>query len=219
MSSTQRSMDGAITVFVGDDHPLYREALEETIGADPGLALAGAANDGRAAFDAIARLRPDVAVLDVHLPIWQGPEVARRIARDELPTRVLFLSEDHAGGVVYGALAAGGEGYLTKRASRDEIRAAIHRVAAGEPVLSSEAGGGIIAQIHRRASDAGPPLGRRESEVLQLMAEGCSSRQIAEQLHLATATIKTHTQTLYRKLGVANRGAAVAEGMRRGLLD
>lgn len=214
------SPDGSVVrVFVADDHPLYRKALEETIAADPELELVGAARDGRTAFDEIARLTPDVAVLDVRMPIWQGPEVARRLARDKIDTRVLFLSEYQEGGVVYGALASGGDGYLSKRSSGEEICSAIRRVAAGEPVLSAEASGSIVAQIQQRAAGEGPLLAPRELEVLTLMAEGCTSRQIGEQLHLATATIKTHTQTLYRKLGVSDRGAAVAEAMRRGLLE
>ncbi len=208
-----------VTVFVADDHPLYRQALEETIHADPSLDLVGTARDGRTAFEEIARLAPNVAVLDVRMPIWQGPEVARRLARDKVPTRVLFLSEYQEGGVVYGALASGGDGYLSKRSSGEEICAAIRRVAGGEPVLSPEASGSIVAQIQQRAGGEGPLLAPRELEVLELMAEGCTSRQIGEQLHLATATIKTHTQTLYRKLGVSDRGAAVAEAMRRGFLE
>jgi two-component system nitrate/nitrite response regulator NarL len=219
MDSTTSTEGNAVTVFVADDHPLYRQALEDAIAADPALDLVGAADDGRSAFDEIARLTPDVAVLDVHIPIWQGPEVARRLARDHVRTRVLFLSEDQEGDVVYGAIAAGGAGYLTKHASGDEIRTAIRRVAAGEPVLSPEAGGGIVAQIHQQTAGGGPALGQRELEVLRLIAEGCSSREIGERLHLATATIKSHTQTLYRKLGVSDRGAAVASAMRLGLVD
>lgn len=208
-----------VTVFVADDHPLYRQALEATIRADPQLDLVGTARDGRTAFDQIVELTPDVAVLDVRMPIWQGPEVARRLARDKVSTRILFLSEYQEGGVVYSALASGGDGYLSKRSSGEEICAGIRRVAAGEPVLSPEASGSIVAQIQQRAAGEGPLLAPRELEVLRLMAEGCTSREIGERLHLATATIKTHTQTLYRKLGVSDRGAAVAEAMRRGFVD
>jgi two-component system, NarL family, nitrate/nitrite response regulator NarL len=208
-----------VRVFVADDHPLYRRALEETIDADPTLDLVGTAEDGRTAFAEIGRLTPDVAVLDVQTPVWEGPEVARRLTRDKVATRVLFVSELEEGGVVYGALAAGGDGYLSKRSTGEEICEAIRRVAAGQPVLSREASGGVVFQIRQRAAADGPLLSERETDVLRLMAEGCSSREIGERLHLATATVKSHTQTLFRKLGVSDRAAAVAEGMRRSLLE
>jgi two-component system nitrate/nitrite response regulator NarL len=208
-----------VSVYLADDHPLFRRALVETIDADPTLDLVGTAEDGRTAFAEIGKLAPDVAVLDVQTPVWKGPEVARRLTRDKVATRVLFVSELEEGGVVYGALAAGGDGYVSKRSTGEEICDAIRRVAAGEQVLSREAGGGVVVQIQQRAATDGPLLSERELDVLRLMAEGCTSREIGAHLHLATATVKSHTQTLFRKLGVSDRAAAVAEGMRRSVLD
>lgn len=211
-------MGERVTVFVAEDHPLYRSALEAVIDTDPGLALLGSAADGTAAFEQIARLRPEVSLLDVRMPGWDGPELARRLASEGVPTRVLFLSEYQEGERVYEALEAGGAGYLSKRARHDEIRDAIRRVARGEPVLSEEAGEGIVARIHGDDKPEVPALTSRELQVLRLMVEGCSGPQMGERLHLSTATVKSHTLTLYRKLGVSDRGAAVAEAMRRGLV-
>jgi two-component system nitrate/nitrite response regulator NarL len=211
-------MTRAVTVVIADDHPLYRAALTEAIAAGEGMVVVAAAEDGREAFDVIRRERPDVALLDVRMPIWDGPSVARRIERDGLPTRVLFLSEYGGGETVFRALSAGGSGYLSKAATGDEIRDAILRVAAGEEVLAAEAAPGLVRRI-RAQGDVGPALSAREREILQGVAAGRTAKEIADELHLAVPTVKTHLQHVYGKLGVSDRGSAVAEAMRRGIVD
>jgi two-component system, NarL family, nitrate/nitrite response regulator NarL len=207
-----------VTVVLADDHPLYLAALRDVVRASPDLEIVAEATDGREAFDRICDLAPDVALLDVRMPGWTGPEVARRLARTDVPTRVLFLSEYRDGQLVYTALGAGGAGFLTKQSSGESIRQAILAVARGESVLAPEVGGGLVDEIRERSQEV-PQLTARETEVLRLIADGMTAREIAARLHLAVATIKSHTQTLYGKLGVTDRGAAVAEGMRRRLLD
>jgi two-component system, NarL family, nitrate/nitrite response regulator NarL len=209
----------AAQVVIADPHPLFLEALVAVVKADQRLELAAVASDGLQALEAIRRLRPDVAVLDINLPVCDGAAVARRMSSEAIESRVLFLSELEQGEVVYDALAAGGTGYVSKRASKEQIADAIAGVANGEAVLSREASVGVIDAIRRHAEPDGPPLARRELEVLRLIAAGHSSAEIGERLHLAVATVKTHTQSAYRKLGVSGRAAAVAEAMRRGVLD
>jgi two-component system nitrate/nitrite response regulator NarL len=207
-----------IRVVVADDHPLYRAALTEVIREAEGLTLVAVARDGREAFSIVQQELPDVALLDVRMPIWDGPAVARRIERDGLSTRVLFLSEYGQGEIVYRALSAGGSGYLSKASTGEEIRTAVRRVAAGEEVLAAEAGQGLVRRIRERGAD-GPVLSEREREILQGIAGGASARELADRLYLAVPTVKTHLQNIYGKLGVSDRGAAVAEAMRRGYVD
>jgi two-component system nitrate/nitrite response regulator NarL len=207
-----------IRVLIADDHPLYRAALAQVVRTSELLSLVALAKDGREAFALIKQHRPDVAVLDVRMPVWDGLAVAQRVQRDELPTKVLFVSEYEQGDVVFNAIAAGGAGYLTKAADGRQILDGILRVARGESVLAEEVGNGLLQGIRSRGRDSAL-LTAREHEVLSAIAEGATAPQIARRLHLAVPTVKTHIQNLYGKLGVSDRGAAVAEAMRRGLID
>jgi two-component system, NarL family, nitrate/nitrite response regulator NarL len=207
-----------VSVMVADDHPLYRQALCEAVAANPLLELVATAADGREALEVVVRHRPDVAVLDMRMPELDGQEVAIRLRQKDAPTRVLFVSEYHGGELVLQALTAGGAGYLAKTATGEEICAAIVRVAGGQAVLPSEVGGDLASTLYEHGHLTSR-LSPRELNVLQLIAEGNSARAIAERLHVAVPTVKTHIQNLYAKLGVRDRGAAVAEAMRRGLVD
>jgi len=207
------------TVFVVDDHPLYRQALADAVSADPRLKVVGEAASGREALDRLLEVQPDVTVLDVKMPGMDGAEVARALRAAESSTRVLFISAHDDGSLVYDALVAGGAGFLSKDAAAHEICDAVMRVSRGEAVLAPHAGTALIDQLHARGErEAGPALTEREQQVLEHIAQGRSAAQIGEELFLSPATVKTHLQSLYGKLGVSDRGAAVAEGMRRGLL-
>jgi two-component system nitrate/nitrite response regulator NarL len=208
------------TVVVADDHPLYREALEQAISRRPDLELVAAVADGRAALEQIRGLKPDVAVLDMRMPGLRGLEVVNALARDGSPTRVLMLSAAMESSVVYEAVAAGAAGYWSKDAERDVICDAIAAVARGEKVLDPSLQAGVFAEIHTREVDSDRPvLTPREHEILGLIAAGMTAPAIGEQIFLSAATVKTHLAHLYEKLGVNDRAAAVAEAMRRGLLE
>lgn len=206
-------------VFVADDHPLYREGVVRAIKERPDLELVGEASDGRETLAQLKQLEPDVAVLDVKMPGLDGTDVLNAITRDGLGTRVLFLSAYLDSAVVYRAVAAGAAAYLSKESSRQTICEAIASVARGGTVLSPEIQAGIADEIRLRATDDRPVLTPREREILVMTAEGRSAPEIAKQLYLSSATVKTHLQHLYEKLGVSDRAAAVAEAMRRGLLE
>jgi two-component system, NarL family, nitrate/nitrite response regulator NarL len=206
-------------VLVADDHPLYREGVIRAIKERPDLELVAECDDGRTALDRIKDLRPDVAVLDVKMPGLDGTGVLNAVERERLPTRVAFLSAYLDGAVVYSAVSGGAAAYLSKEADRDEICDAIAAVARGETILASEAQAGIAREVRARRDDQRPVLTSREREILGLTANGHSAPQIASELYLSTATVKTHLQHLYEKLGVSDRAAAVAEAMRRGLLE
>jgi two-component system nitrate/nitrite response regulator NarL len=206
-----------VTVVIADDHPLFRKALQETIDAHTELQVVAVAADGEEALQAIQAHLPQVAVLDMRMPKLDGRDVARRVREAELTTRVLFVSEYHGGELVLQALTAGGAGYLSKVASAEEICSSILRIARGEAVLPADIGTDLASTLRERG-DTSTHLTARELSVLELIADGESAGVIAQRLHLAVPTVKTHIQNLYAKLSVNDRGAAVAEALRRGLL-
>lgn len=208
-----------VSVLVADDHPLFREAIVRAVKERPEFALVGEAEDGRAALAAIRELSPHVAVLDLRMPDLDGVRVAAAVHRDALPTRVLLLSAFLEGPLVFEAVAAGAAGYLSKDATRAQIQDAIAAVARGQTVLGSEAQTGLAAEVRARGRPDRPSLTDREMEVLRHVAAGRGAPEIAGILFLSPATVKGHLQSLYEKLGVSERAAAVAEAMRRGLLE
>ena len=208
-----------IRVVVADDHPLYREAVSAAIRRAPGLELVAERDDGRLALAAIQDLEPDVAVLDMRMPGLDGMQVLNAVVRESLATRVVFLSAHIDGSTVYAAVGAGAAGYLSKDAPAQAVCDAIAVVAGGGTVLPPDVHDGIADEIRLRSSDERPLLTPREQEVVRLAAEGCSAPEMARRLHLSQGTIKSHLAHLYQKLGVSDRAAAVAEAMRRGLLE
>jgi two-component system nitrate/nitrite response regulator NarL len=210
---------GRFTVLVADDHPVYRHGLVDAIARRAELELAGEAETGDEALSAIRTLGPDVAVVDVKMPGIDGLDVAKAVARDGLDSRVIFLSAYLDSGTVYEAVEAGARGYLSKDSDADAICDAIVRVARGETVMGVETQRAIAEEIRTRAPAEPSPLSQREREILRLTADGESASDIAGRLFLSPATVKTHLQRIYQKLGVSDRAAAVAEAMRRGLLE
>jgi two-component system, NarL family, nitrate/nitrite response regulator NarL len=209
-----------VPVVVADDHPLFREGIERAVRERPDLELVGSAADGREALERIRELGPRVAVLDLRLPGLDGLQVLNAVTRDGLPTRVLFLSASGDAELVYRAVQGGAAGYFRKESDRQVILDAIAAVARGATVIEPGLQAGVFDQIRARAAgDDRPILTAREREVLALMAEGASGPQIAGRLIIALPTVKTHQARLYEKLGVSDRAAAVAEAMRRGLLE
>ena len=206
-----------IRVLVAEDHPLYRKGLIESIEASSGLELAGEAVDGRQALEAIESIRPDVLVLDVRLPEIDGIEVLRRL-EDEGRPKVLMLSAHTDGDLVYDAFESGASGYLTKDAPGDEVCEAVRSVAAGERALSPSLRDHLVEEIGRRKQER-TELSFREQEILELMAEGLSNAAIGERLAVSESTVKSYAGRMFEKLSVSSRGAAVAEGMRRGILS
>lgn len=208
-----------VTVVVGDDHPLYREGVVRAMKESGRVRVLADVGDGRAALEAIREHQPAVALLDYRMPELDGLAVVTAIARDNLPTRVLLLSATEDPATVYEALAAGAAGYLTKESNRNEIVAAVIGCAKGGGHVPPHLAGGLAAEMHQRARGETTLLSPRESEVITMMAAGLSVPEIAGRLHLAPTTIRTHVQRLYDKLGVSDRGAAVAEAMRRRLVE
>jgi len=194
--------------------------MVRAISERPDFELVGEASNGRDALDAIGETKPDVALIDIRMPGLDGLEVLGAIRRDAETTQVLLLSAHLDSDLAYRAVAAGARGYLSKQAARHEICDGIATVADGGTAFATEVQTGLASELHERErGQQGPVLTSREREVLKLVAAGHSAPEIAEQIHLSPATVKSHLQAIYDKLGVAERAAAVAEGMRRGFLE
>jgi two-component system nitrate/nitrite response regulator NarL len=211
--------ESKVRVVVGDDHPLFRDGLVRALTGSNQIEVIAEAADGLEAMQLITEHGPDVALLDYQMPGLDGGDVAAAVVRDGLRTRVLLVSAHDDPAIVYHALQQGAAGFLPKESTRAEIVAAVLDCAKGRDVVAPRLASGLAVEIRRRAEPAGPALSAREREVLGMIAAGRSIPAIAEQLFLAPSTVKTHVQRLYEKLGVGDRAAAVAEAMRRGLLE
>jgi two-component system nitrate/nitrite response regulator NarL len=218
-SAARAERTARVRVVVADDHPLFREAVVRAVKERPDFELLAAAADGRQALETIRELRPDVAVLDVKMPGLDGLRVLNAVQRDELPTRVILLSAFLDGAMAFEAIAAGAAAFLSKDADRRRITETVAAVSRGETVLDPEVQAGLAHEIRLRGAKDRPGLSAREREILGHIAEGRSAPEIAKRLFLSPATVKSHMGALYEKLGVSDRAAAVAEAMRRGLLE
>ncbi|TQF69254.1 response regulator transcription factor [Rhodococcus spelaei] len=210
---------GKVRVVVGDDHPMFRDGVVRALVGSGLVEVVGEVDDGAAALELIREHRPQVALLDYRMPHLDGAQVAAAVRRDELGTRVLLLSAHDEAAIVYHALEEGVAGFLPKESTRSDIVAAVLDCASGRDVLPADLAAGLAGEVRRRAEPTGPALSAREREVLAHIARGLSIPAIAGELYLAPSTVKTHVQRLYEKLGVGDRAAAVAEAMRRGLLE
>jgi two-component system nitrate/nitrite response regulator NarL len=208
-----------VRVVVGDDHPLFRDGVVRALTSSGAIEVVAEAQDGTSALEAIRRHSPQVALLDYRMPGMDGAEVAAAVQRDELPTRVLLLSAHDESQIVYKALQEGAAGFLPKESTRSELVNAVLDCAKGHDIVAPSLAAGLAGEIRRRAEPEGPVLSPREREVLKRIAAGSTIPAMAKEMFLAPSTVKTHVQRLYEKLGVGDRAAAVAEAMRRKLLD
>ncbi|WP_395309058.1 response regulator transcription factor [Mycobacterium sp. AMU20-3851] len=208
-----------VSVVVGDDHPMFRDGVVRALAASGSIEVVGEAEDGVAALELIRTHQPAVALLDYRMPGMDGSEVAAAVARGDLPTRVLLISAHDESAIVYKALQDGAAGFLSKESTRGELVNAVLDCARGRDVITPALAASLAGEIRRRNEPDTPALSGREREVLAMIARGLTIPAMAKELYLAPSTVKTHVQRLYEKLGVGDRGAAVAEAMRRKLLD
>jgi two-component system nitrate/nitrite response regulator NarL len=213
------SVAGSLTVIVADDHPLYRSAVADAVRSCDQLEFTSEAADGREALAAIRDLSPDIAVIDVQMPIMGGFGLLNAVVRDALPTRVLLLTALDDVRCVHAAIDAGAAGCLFKNTDADALCEAIVAIGRGETVRPPGVQPETREEIRLRGASGWSTLTPREQEVLRHLAQGLSAPDIAERLVLSTSTVRTHLQHLYDKLGVPGRAAAVAEAMRRGILE
>ena len=214
-----------VRVLIVDDHPIVRAMVRVACDGRDGLKVVGEAGDGQEAIELATRLRPDVIVLDLILPGMSGLEVAARLALDDGAARVLILTATDDKSAVFEALRLGVNGYLEKTAPVDAIADAIAAVARGELVFSKELERRAQVQLGefaKRARETAQALARltpREREVLALLAEGLSTRQIANRLKLSARTVESHIGRVYEKLQVRTRVQALYRAAGLGLVD
>jgi two-component system nitrate/nitrite response regulator NarL len=208
-----------VRVYLADDHPIFLEAVASGIRERTDMELAGEARTGPDALNGIRELQPDVALIDMRLRELSGLHVMQLAVAEGTRTRFVFLSAHVDSELVYATLAAGAAGYLSKEMDRETIWEAIVAVAAGEPYLSGDVQRELADEIRRRDAHERPALTARERTVLALAADGNSTREIARRLGVASATVKTHLQSIYHKLDAPDRASAVAVALRRGMLE
>jgi DNA-binding NarL/FixJ family response regulator len=220
-----------IRVLVADDQAVVRQGVVLLLSTSRDIEVAGEAGDGLEALRLATELRPDVALVDLRMPGLDGAQVTERIAGAGLPTRVLILTTYADDDAVMPALRAGAAGYLTKDVTSEALLAAVRDVAAGRTVLDSAvqqrlvqlivaesaAGGGAQAAAAPPAELGG--LTPREADVVRLVARGLNNRQVAKEMFVSEATVKTHLNHVLAKLAMQDRAALIAWAWRHGLAD
>lgn len=197
---------------------MMRRGVVQAVEACAAIEVVGEAADGSTALRKIRTLEPDVALLDMRMGEPDGLDVLAALLEEGSSTRVLFLSAYVDGAVVHKALAEGAAGFLPKDTPADQLPDALLRAGRGEIVVARELAGEVCAHVRADRLQESSPLSERETEVLERLAAGAIRTEIAGDLHVSESTVKTNLQRLYHKLGVSTRSAAVAEGMRRGLV-
>jgi two-component system response regulator DegU len=227
-----------VRLVLADDHTMLRESLRRSLEAK-GLDVVGEASDGEEAVRLVAELKPDVVLMDVSMPVLDGVEATRQIRRETAGVQVVMLTMHADQEVLVRALRAGAAGYLVKDCTTDDVVQAVQQAASGEATLSPEVAAAMLAEAHRpeAATPAGGPtarvdevpagmaarpgdnvISRREEEVLQLIAEGASTTEVAERLFISVKTVKNHLASVYQKLDSRDRTQAVLRAVRMGII-
>ncbi|NED33013.1 response regulator transcription factor [Streptomyces sp. SID8499] len=209
--------DPTVSLLIVDDHPVVRDGLRGMFESAPGFTVLAEAANGVEAVEKAAALDPDVILMDLRMPGGAGVDAIRELTRRGVRARVLVLTTYDTDSDTLPAIEAGATGYLLKDAPRDELFTAVRAAAEGRTVLSPAVASRLVSAV-RAPARGNEPLSAREREVLVLVARGTSNREIARELFISEATVKTHLTHLYAKLGVNDRAAAVAVAYDRGIL-
>ncbi|MGW1533367.1 response regulator [Streptomyces aureus] len=208
--------DARISLLIVDDHPVVRDGLRGMFASAPGFTVVGEAANGVEALDRAAALDPDVILMDLRMPGGGGVDAIAELTRRRCRARVLVLTTYDTDSDTLPAIEAGATGYLLKDAPREDLFTAVRAAAEGRTVLSPAVASRLVSAV--RAPAPAESLSAREREVLVLVAKGTSNREIARELFISEATVKTHLTHVYAKLGFKDRAAAVATAYERGIL-
>jgi DNA-binding NarL/FixJ family response regulator len=212
-----------VRIVIADDQRSVLDGLALMLGLLPDITVAATAADGAELLAAIGKHRPDVALVDLHMPVLDGTEATRRITADYPDTAVVMLTTYADDESVLEALRAGARGYLTKNAGRADIARAIHAAASGQSILDAAVQATVLGAAASRPAPAGPPaelpdgLTSREGDVLVLIAQGLSNSEIAAALFLSANTVKTHINRVFAKTGSKTRAQAMRYAQAHGL--
>ena len=205
-----------ISILIVEDQRIVREGLRAVLEDEPEITIVGEAANGQEAIDLFARLRPDVVLMDLQMPVLDGPEATRRIRELHPEAHILVLTTYATDEFIFKALRGGAKGYLLKDASVDELLGAIRSVHAGQTLLAPTVAARLVVGVSTGGPEALTP---REREVLTLMGQGHSNAEIATLLSIAPRTAKVHVQNILSKLGATNRTEAVSLAVRQGLIS
>ncbi len=211
----------AVRLMLADDHRMLREGLRRSM-TEQGFSVVGEAADGAQAVELAHRLQPDVVLMDVTMPELDGVGATREI-RASLPNvRVVMLTMHADEDVLASAIRAGASGYLVKDCSTREIAEAVRMAASGETIISPNLAASMLNEVRKLdepdTADEQRVVTRREEEVLQLIANGCSTPEVAEQLFISHKTVKNHLASIYQKLDARDRTQAVLQAVRMGIV-
>lgn len=204
-----------IRILIVDDHPVVRDGLRGIFAGEDGFEVVAEAENGADAVNRAKAFHPDVVLMDLRMPEMDGVSAIRHMREQKLPVQVLVLTTYDTDSDVVPAIEAGATGYLLKDAPRAELLRAVRAAAAGEAVLSPSVAARLLDQVRQPVREV---VSQRELEVLRLIASGATNREVAEQLFISEATVKTHLLHIYAKLGVNDRAGAVGAAFEQGLL-
>jgi DNA-binding NarL/FixJ family response regulator len=206
---------GEIRLLIVDDHPVVRDGLRGMLESQPDFEVVGEAGDGSEAVQQVENLKPDIVLMDLRMPVMDGVTALGEIKANNPQVQVLVLTTYDSDADILPAIEAGAAGYLLKDSSKEELYDGIRAAARGETVLAPAVAARLVGRMRAPAEEK---LSSREVEVLQLVAEGASNSEIAQQLHISQATVKSHLVNIFRKLGVSDRTAAVTMALRKDIL-
>jgi DNA-binding NarL/FixJ family response regulator len=206
-------------VLIADDHGIVRSGLRLLLERQGDIEVVGEAADGAEARELAVRERPDLAILDVRMPKLTGLQATREIKQQAPEVAVLILSMHDDERYLFEALKAGAAGYVLKTQADTDLLDAVRAVERGEPFLTPEAQRALIKEMLEHGPDGADPLTPREEEIVKLVAEANTTRQIAEILHLSEKTVENHRANAMRKLGMRDRVELVRYAIRKGLID
>ncbi|MBX3666613.1 MAG: response regulator transcription factor [Burkholderiales bacterium] len=213
-------MSGRLRVLLVDDHQLFRSGIRALLARQPDIEVVGEAADGLDGVQQARQLRPDVVLLDMHMPGASGRDVVKTLVEELPDTRVLMLTVSEDAEDLLGTLQAGAAGYLLKNIDADYFVDAIRRAVAGDSVVSPEMTGKLVAGLKRGSAMPSPgheQLSAREREILVALARGASNKEIAREFSLAESTVKIHVQNILRKLGLHSRVQAAVYAIAHGI--
>ncbi len=211
--------DRAIRVLLADDHTIVRQGLKLILAAQPDFEVVGEASNGREAAELAERLKPDIVLMDVQMPELNGIEATRRMVAANSRIRVLVLSMHKEALYVREVLKAGARGYILKDAIDTELLSAMRSVARGDGYISQAVSGALLTDYREQSSNPLDMLSTREREVLQLIAEGKTNKEVATKLNLSVYTVDSHRGKIMEKLNLHSAGELVRFAMKNGLVD
>jgi DNA-binding NarL/FixJ family response regulator len=211
--------EGVMRVLIVDDHPVTRDGLRAALGVAEDVEVVGEATSGDEAVEAVGELTPDVVFMDVRMPGMNGIEATRVIRNQHPDTKIILFTVDESRASISEAIQAGVSGYLLKDVSADELINAARLAMEGKAVIHPALTQAFIEEVRMVNRPSEAPLSRREVEILQKVAYGATTKEVASQLGISPHTVKTHLERIFEKLGASDRAQAVAIAIRQGLVQ